>query len=168
MKTFEIDVSGSDIFEKDFTIVVAEENNSNVILAYKFTEQISRVILSRHGQNLYRYPPSKNGKANLKVRLYCVAIHYIFKELKKRLKLTDACLLVCRDFSGHEPDIQQSLAHLLEEALHIQLEIVFTRLQKGSIADRYAFLIRKDTHNKFTKMRILISLEEFEIFMQKK
>ncbi|MFH1257081.1 MAG: hypothetical protein V1494_07380 [Candidatus Diapherotrites archaeon] len=163
---FEIDVSGSDIFEKDYTILVAERGNSKILLAYKFSDKNALTIRSRHGEGKYRYPYSKAGKSNIKVRLYCVAIYFLFKELKKRFKLKDVTLAVCRDFSGNESKIKQNLEFLLGTKLGLNVSIAFQKLPKNSIADKYAFLIRHDTLNKFSSCCIKIKVEEFEEFLK--
>ncbi|MBU2100815.1 hypothetical protein KKB11_06290 [Candidatus Micrarchaeota archaeon] len=81
---FEIDVSGSDIFDKDTVIMVAERNNEHRMLGFKMTQNIKQTILTRYGQRLYRYSKSPNGKAKMKVRFYCAVIYLIFRELQKK------------------------------------------------------------------------------------
>lgn len=79
---FEIDVSGSDLFEKDYTIVVAGRNANSkkpMIFGYKFDEEIIKILKAKHGQELYRYKLSKFQRSLFKIRLYCVVIYYIFK-----------------------------------------------------------------------------------------
>lgn len=79
---FEIDVSGSDLFEKDYTIVVAGRNANSkkpMIFGYKFDEEIIKILKAKHGQELYRYKLSKSQRSLFKIRLYCVVIYYIFK-----------------------------------------------------------------------------------------
>ena len=44
MKTFEIDVSGSDIFDKNYTILVAAADNNEIMLGYKFTDGNREII----------------------------------------------------------------------------------------------------------------------------
>ena len=60
---FEIDVSGSDIFERDYTILVAEASNNKIMLGHKFTDKNRKILRARHGQGHYRYPNSKQGKS---------------------------------------------------------------------------------------------------------
>lgn len=163
---FEIDVSGSDIFEKDYTILVAEENNKGLMLGHKFSNKIIKVIGARHGQGIYRYARSKKGKTNLKIRIYCVAIYYIFKELKRRARLKKVSLKICRDFPGKEAQIMQNLKQLLGKGLKLELEMEFLKLPKDSIADSYAYLLRKDKQNKFTQYLLPIELDEFEVFLK--
>lgn len=124
-----------------------------------------KVISSRWGKKEYRYSKSKKGKANLKIRLYCVAIFYIFKALSKKIKSKKIRLFICRDFKGREEDIKHSLNHLLGK-LGFVPEKGFLTLEKGSIADNYAFLLRKDSKNKFSKYLIKPELSDFECFLK--
>ncbi|MFH1234453.1 MAG: hypothetical protein V1493_02470, partial [Candidatus Diapherotrites archaeon] len=165
---FEIDVSGSDLFAKDYTVVVAETGNDKNMLAHKFADRSKEIIRSRHGQNLYRYPNSKKGTTDLKIRLYCVAIYFLFKELQKRFKFREATIDICRDFPGNEADIRQSLKHLLGAKLGLSVAMHFTKLPKESIADKYAFLIRHDSYNKLGKYCLEIKTEQFEEFLKPK
>lgn len=164
---FEIDVSGSDIFAHGYTIVVAEAGNGRRMLAHKFADAVVQVLRARHGQGEYRYPNSKRGKSDLKIRLYCVAIYYLFKELKRRHKFKDANLDVCRDFSGNEADIKQSLQHLLGSRLGLRINVNFVKLPKGSIADKYSSAIRRDKSNRLKKFCLELGVSEFEAFLVK-
>jgi hypothetical protein len=162
---FEIDVSGPDILSKDYTIVAAEKNSSNLLLGFKFDEKTINVISSRWGQGNYKYKKSKNGKASLRVRLYCIAVYCIFKKLKAKIKENFLCMDICRDFTGREDQIRQSLEFLLKK-IGFNVEIQFKQLPKDSLADKYAFLLRKDTQNKFKQYLIEIRIDEFEEFLK--
>ncbi len=163
---YEIDISGSDILEPNYVIVVAEKGNKKRVLGWKFSEKIVRILRSRHGQGLYRYGQSKNQKVAFKIRLYCATIFYIFKELNRRQKILGARLEICRDFPGKEADIKNQLNYLLGKKLGINLEFNFLKLPKGSLADTYAYLLRRDYENKFSKQLIQIKLDEFEVFLK--
>ena len=164
---FEIDVSGPDILEKDYTIVIAEKNNASLLAGYKFSENIIQRIMKNFWQNCYRYNRSKKGKSNLRLRLYCIAIYYIFRELKKRIKNQTISLEVCRDFAGKEDQIKQNLEHFLGKLLGLDIQIVFLKLPSDSVADTYAYLFRKYYRNQFSKYLVSIGLEDFELFLKK-
>jgi hypothetical protein len=76
---FDIDVSGEDLLSKDYSICVADQNSN--IRGFKFSEKFVKDLCSRYGQGFYRYRKSKKGKANFKIRLYCISIYYLFKSL---------------------------------------------------------------------------------------
>ncbi len=163
---FEVDVSGPDIFEKDYTVMVAETGKSGVILGHKFSDKNRKIIRAKHGQRQYRYAVSKKGKANLRVRLYCITIYCIFRELKKRHGLKKVNLDVCRDFSGNEAQIKINLNHFTGKLLKIDIRMQFVALPKEAAADKYAFLVRHDKLNKLAKLCVPIKLEEFERFLK--
>lgn len=165
MRAFEIDVSGSDIFDAGYTVVAAEKSGSSLLLGYKFDPKTIQLILSRYGQGRYRYSKSKKGKADLRVRLYCIAIFFVFKKLKPKIKSSELVLDVCRDFDGRQAQIRQSLSHFLRK-LGFAVQINFLKLPADSAADRYAYLLRKDTQNKFEKYLVKIRPEEFEQFLK--
>jgi len=163
MKIFDIDISGSDLLSKDYTICIA--NSDDMIKGFKFNEEIISTICARYGQELYRYSRSNKGKSLLKVRIYCIIIYYLFRDLK----ITgDLSLNICRDFLGNENTIKESLKYFLGKKLGLKLEggIYFCRLSQDSNAHKYAFLMRHDNKTKM-KTYVNISLEEIEKWLKK-
>ena len=142
---FEIDVSGSDLLGKDYTIVIADKNN--IVRGYKFDEKTIKIIKARHGEERYRYKTSSQGKVLLKVRVYCIVVYYLFKDILNKVKGRKLILNICRDFQGHEKDIKSNLISLLGNKLKLDLEMRYVRLSRGSNADKYAHLMRKDKKN---------------------
>ncbi len=141
---FEIDVSGEDILNPNYTICVA--NRDGLIRGFKMTTEMVQVINARHDQGLYRYKKSRSGKATLKVRLYCAIISEIFRTLRLGESVS---LTVCRDFDGKEQDIKIQLAQLLKDRQGLTVEsVTFAKLDAHSGAHTYAYLMRKDTKNK--------------------
>ena len=125
---FEIDVSGSDLLEKDYTIVIAD--NNDIIRGYKFDEKTIQVIKARYGEGRYRYKISSQGKAFLKVRIYCIIIYYLFKDISEKIKYKKLVLNICRDFQGHEKDIKSNLISLLKDRLGLLFEMRYVKLLK--------------------------------------
>lgn len=158
---FEVDVSGEDLFNKDYVICIA--NKDGIIKGYKIGSGIGGIINSRHGQGLYRYDKSKSGKSLLKIRVYSIIIYYLLKSLnlKDGVELT-----LCKDFNGREQNILSNLNYFLGERLGLSVGINFVKLSKDSNAHRYAYLMRKDTKNKLDAY-VKISLEEVEQFLKK-
>ncbi|PIN98628.1 MAG: hypothetical protein COT90_03370 [Candidatus Diapherotrites archaeon CG10_big_fil_rev_8_21_14_0_10_31_34] len=153
--------------------MVAERNNENIMLGFKMTKEIRDTILSRHGQGKYKYQKSNKGKADLKTRVYCAAIYLIFKELKRRHNIKEVSLEICRDLSGREKQIKEMLKQLLgtknsKRGLGLNITgIHFTELIKGkSLADEYAYFLRRDRVNKLTNISCKIDLEDIESFLK--
>ena len=171
---FEVDVSGEDLFNKDYTIVVAERNGNYskepIIYGFKFDENTIQILKSRHGQSKYKYGYSHTQKALFKIRVYSIAIFYIIKYIQiKGINFNKGIYLtMCRDFEGRENDIRSNLKYLLTDILKLEIKkLEFCRLPNGSNADKYAFLMRKDKKNVMKSNYIKISIEEFEEFLRK-
>lgn len=161
---FDIDVSGEDMFSKDYTICVADRDG--LIRGFKFSSELINIITSRYGQGIYnRYKKSQKGKASLKIRLYSLVIYYIFNSLRMRKK--KIILNICRDFNGREHDIKTNLSFFLEEKLCLKIEkFDFCKLRKNSHAHEYSYLMKKDAKNQL-KTYVKISIEELEEFLKK-
>ena len=161
---FEIDVSGEDILNSDYTIVVA--NKDNLIRGFKFTKDLIKILNDRKGEGKYRYPLSKQGKAFVRVRLYCIIIYYLFKDINIKNKKDEIRLEICKDFQGHEKDVTSNLNSFLRDKLGLNILICYTKLSADSNAERYAYLMRKDTKNQI-KGYVKISLEDIEKYLKK-
>lgn len=161
---FEIDVSGEDIFNRDYTIVIADKNKT--IKGFKFKRETIDILRSRQGEGNYRYALSKGGKALFRVRLYCIIIYYLFKSLNFR-NINELNLKICKDFQGHEKDITSNLKSFLEDNLGLKINIKYLKLPKDSNADKYAFLMRKDTKNQI-KGYVKVNLEDIEKYLKRK
>jgi len=158
---FEIDVSGEDLLNKNYTICLASKND--IIKGFKINNDLVSMLSSRYGQGLYK--KSQKGKATFKIRIYSVIIYYLFKSIKINEEIS---LTLCRDFQGRENDIKENLTYLLQEHLGLLLNerMFFTRLDKTSIAHQYAYLMRKDTKNKM-KTYVKITIEDIEKWIKK-
>ena len=101
------------------------------------------------------------------MRVYCIIVYYLFENILKEFKNKELILNICRDFPGHEKDINSHLIDLLGNKLGLKIEIRYARLPKGSNADKYAYLMRKDKKN-LVKGYVKISIKDIEKFLIKK
>jgi hypothetical protein len=161
---FEVDVSGEDILNKDYTICVA--NKDSFIKGFKFDEKILGVLSSKFSQENYKYKKSKNGRSAFKIRLYCLVIYYIFKNSGIK---GDVSLKLCRDFTGKDQEIKENLKFFLENQLGLDIKerIFFGKLSIEANAHKYACLMRMDTKDKMSTY-IRITQEEFERWLIKR
>ena len=159
---FEIDVSGNDLLSKDYTICIA--NRDSIIKGFKLNEKILGTLVSRFGKGLYKYNKSKKGKANFKIRLYCIIVYYLFDSLDFRGDLT---LNICRDFSGREAEIKKSLSYFLEDISKFKIRdrIYFIKLNDNSNAHKYSYLMRHDIKNKMDTY-VNINIEDLEKWLK--
>lgn len=100
----------------------------------------------------------------LRVRLYCIIIYYIFKDI--RVKGEEIALEICRDFQGHEADITSNLKYFLGEKLNLKTNFKYLKLSKDSNADKYSRLIREDFKNKMN-CYVNIDLNDIEKYLIK-
>ena len=155
----DIDVSGEDIFKKNYSICVA---NKDIIIGFKFKEPLIRIITSTYGQELYRYRKSKKQRALLKVRIYSIIVYYLLKSINaKKYNLT-----VCRDFSGNENTIKDNLNYFIRDKLNKPLDIQFRTLESDSNAHHYAYQMRNDLANKLSIYHD-ITLKQIEQYLKK-
>jgi hypothetical protein len=161
-QVFDIDVSGKDLLSKNYTICIA--NKEKLIRGFKFEEGLINTLCSRFGQNQYRYLKSKKGKINLKVRIYCIIIYYLFKSLNLEGEIS---LNICRDFIGKETDIRENLKFFLEKNLGLVIDkrFYFAKLLENSNAHKYSFLMRHDTKN-ILETYVKVNLEDIEKWLK--
>jgi hypothetical protein len=163
----EIDISGQDILNEDFAVAIA---NKNLIYGYKIKGNLVNRIIQDYNSGKYRYK-GKKGKKNFKIRFYSLIIYCLFKNIirdKPKIKKEKIQLAICNDFDGHENDIKSNLTLLLKDKLKLEIDsFKFGKLPQDSIADRYAYLFRKDTRRQLPNS-IKIILKEIEKFLIKK
>lgn len=163
---FEIDVSGQDILNENYVICVSEKSKEKdaKIKGFKFHKEISDKLQKNWEDGKYKYPCVKGKKGFFKVRIYSIVLFYIFKELdiKENVSLT-----ICRDFSGHENDIDKNLIFFLKNTLGIKLgKPLHQKLPKDSNAHWYAYMMAKDSADLFKDAYIQISLEDIEKYLK--
>lgn len=159
MVKIEIDVSGDDLLNRDYTICIAD---GKFIKGFKFSNKIVNILSSKYGQGFYRYKKSNKQKALFKIRLYSIVIYYLLKSLNIKEKIS---LVICRDFQGREEEIKNNLKYFLIKKLGLICEFEFTKLGKESVAHQYAYLMRKDKRNKLTTY-VDISLDNLEEWLK--
>ena len=160
---FDVDVCGSNIPDKDYSIVVANDEH---IAGFKFDKKLSDSLKSRLGKGWYRYSSTPAQKKSFKIRVYCIVIIHLLKALKKKTRSKSFFLNICRDFAGHENDIKVNLEALAGKSGFGIEGFNFCKLSKSSNADKYAYLISRDTENKISSV-IKLKISDFERFLKK-
>ena len=159
---FEIDVSGDDIFHENYVVCIAGEED--IIKGFKFKKELIETIISNWQGKKYGYEKSDRGRGFFKVKLYCVIIYYLFKSIKIKNRIL---LTICKDFHGHQNDINNTLRYLLEKRLGMQIGSPrHQKLPNSSNAHRYAKLMYNDKLNKLPTY-VDISLVDIEKFLKR-
>ena len=158
----EIDVSGSDIFQDNYSICISDGTGN--IMGFKFDQGIIDKLKSNWQKEKYNKCPYCPNAGKFKVRIYRVILRYLIKELFKKNKNKNKEITVnyCRDFPSHENGITQSIKHRIENIHKRKLKRIYcARLPKNSDAHVYAYMMNKDKYN-YLRCYVKISLKDIE------
>ncbi|MBU1252232.1 MAG: hypothetical protein KJ905_01265 [Nanoarchaeota archaeon] len=167
---FEIDISGSDIFDPDYVICISSKelfNGRRIIKGFKIDEELIKTLIKKWKGNKYRYyyDQYEQTRGTFKVRIYCIIIYYLFKSLGIREKIS---LTICRDFSGRENTVNQNLKFLFENEGGMTMGIpLYQKLPSSSLSHWYARNMANDSENRLDTY-VNISLEDIEKFLRKR
>jgi len=163
---FEVDVSGPDIFTTGYVICIAEKDGK-IIRGFKFDKELVDRLVSNWKADKYRYTTSDRQKGFFKVRVYCIVLYYLFKSIAPIIKKDKLNLTICRDFHGHENDIDMNLKFFLERKIDATMgKPAYEKLPLDSYAHAYAKLMFNDVINLFSTYS-KITLDEIELFLKK-
>jgi len=160
MDIYNIDVTGDDLFAKNFGIIVVY-NNSHVY-AFKFASDLQKRI--RGLFNNYEF--GFENKHILKPRIYCAILTLILKHIgiTNKTNKNDFLLNMCNDFDGHNNDIVALLKeNLSSENVFLKFDsnnYYFVRHHKKSLIQESAQKVYRGNWKNITK----INLNEKEIF----
>ena len=158
----QIDKSGRDVFEKDYSIVVVVNNNN--VYGVNISQEIKDIVLRdfRRGDLGIFGQSERSSKIRLRVRFHTVVIILILREIVKRHG-SNFNIQICNDFDGHFHEIKYTLfSHLSKIVDGIRSEdIVQAKFQKPSFIDSAG----KNIRNKATEAKKynIIKLKKEEI-----
>lgn len=142
---FQIDKSGRDIFEKDYSIVLVV--NKKEIYGCNISQSIKDTIM--HQFKLGKlWKLSKNeriDKMRLRIRFHTVTAILLMNKAIKDLGFVDNLSIeICNDFDGHFHEIREMIYKNLAKLIPAlsQEDIVQTKFQKPSLIDGAARNIR--------------------------
>lgn len=160
MDTYNIDVTGDDLFAKNSGIIVVYNNSK--VYAYKFSSDIQKHIRDLFNKNQFGF----TNKHILKPRIYCAVLTLILKYISayNRTNKKDYILNMCNDFDGHGNDIIAILKeNLIIEKIFLQLtsdNYLFVRHPKKSLIQVSAENVYRGIWDNITK----IIINEKELF----
>lgn len=158
---FQIDKSGNDIFEKDYSIALVKDKmdvygiNINQELKDKLVH-----LFRQHDFNIKSTSPKKQ-KLRFKIRFHtAIIILLIEKAIKDEGRADDINIQICNDIDGHFHEIRDMIyGHLSKLVPSLQKEdIVQTKFQKTSLVNIAARNLR-EKNNKETINYIILKVD---------
>lgn len=152
----DIDKSGSDFFEKDYSIAAIV--NKEEVYGYKVTQKLKDRLLYLFRNNKLGLDTSKFSKnkqrVRLKVRAHSACIILLIKEILKDIGGFDNVVIhICNDIDGHFPDIRAMVySNLKPDIVNLDARehIIQFQFPKNSPVDVAAKKIREN--NKDTSL----------------
>lgn len=135
---FQIDKSGGDIFEKDYSVVLIL--NKEEVYGYNIPKSIKDNLIYQFKQgNLNINSHSEKKKKNrFRLRFHtAIVIKLIEKAIYDLGSVEDVNFQICNDFDGHFHEIKDMIfKHIFKLIPNLKLEdIIQTKFQKPSLID---------------------------------
>ncbi|MFH1187197.1 MAG: hypothetical protein V1697_03460, partial [Candidatus Levyibacteriota bacterium] len=161
---FQIDKSGGDIFEKDYSIVLI--SNKKEIYGVNISKNVKdRLIYLFKKKELNIHAHSEKKKKNrFRLRFHtAIVIRLIEKAIYDLGSVDEINIQICNDFDGHFHEIKDMIFKNLTKLIpNLKPEdIVQTKFQKPSLIDEVGKAFRNNDKNKLKKYnQVKINLDE--------
>ena len=157
---FQIDKSGNDLFERDYSVVLLLNKKEGY--GINIPQKIKDDILSslKKGELNINAPSDKAKKNRLRIRFHTAIIILLIEQAIKDLGyLEDVNIEVCNDIDGHFHEIKDMLfKHFTKLIPSLKPEdIISTRFQKPSTIDEIGRIFRANDTEKikqYNKLRL--------------
>lgn len=162
---FQIDKSGRDIFDKDYSVVLVVDKKE--IYGINIPQEVKDVVRYnfRKGELRIGGISEDKKKTRLRLRLHTsIIIKLLEKAIKDLGYVEDVNIQICNDFDGHFHEIRDMVYKNLNgliPSLEIE-DIVSTRFQKPSLIDNAGKAFRTKDKN-LTKEYTPINLNSEEL-----
>lgn len=160
---FQVDKSGSEIFEKDYSISLIK--NKEEIYGVNIPQKIREEMIGQfnRGELNIQKINLKKDRLRFKIRFHtAIIILLLQKAIKDEGYVEEVNIQVCNDIDGHFHEIREMLfAHLSKLIPLLKKEdIVQTRFSKDSLVDIAAKNLREKNHEIKDYNILNINLEE--------
>lgn len=168
---FQVDKSGGDIFEKDYSIVLVA--NKELIYGTNIKKSIKDSIVHQFKQGNLRinHYSEKKKKNRFRLRFHMAIVIKLFEQAIKDLGFIDEInIQICNDFDGHFHEIKDMVfKHLSRLIPSLKPEdIVQTKFNKPSLIDGVGKDFRNNNKSKLAKYnKITLNLEELTKIIKK-
>lgn len=138
---FQVDKSGRDIFEKDYSIALIV--NKKKVYGINIPQEIKDRVMHefREGKLWLGGKSEKRNKMRLRVRFHTIIITMLMqKAIKDQGQINEINIEICNDFDGHFHEIKNMIyMHLSKLIPSLKREdIIQTKFQKPSFIDKVA------------------------------
>jgi len=161
---FQVDKSGNDIFEKDYSIALVL--NKKVIYGINIPQSIKDNILYlfKRGKLNINSHSEKQKKNRFRIRFHtAVIIKLIEKAIKDIREVREINIELCNDIDGHFHEIKDMIfKHVVKLIPSLKPEdIVLTKFQKPSLVDDAGKIFRIKDREKMRDFHVLkLNLDE--------
>ena len=135
---FQLDKSGSDLFEKDYSIVLVL--NKKEVYGINISQKIKDDVVAclRRGDLKIDAPTEKAKKNRLRIRFHTAVLIKLVEKAIYDLRAVDSVNIeICNDIDGHFHEIKYMLFNHFRNLIHsLKLEdIVLAKFEKPSLID---------------------------------
>lgn len=143
---FEIDKSGQDILERDYSISVVK--NNKYVYGYRISQKQRDILVNEFKSGLFKINGKSKHKNRLrfKIRFHASIIILLMKEAIKQRNFVDDCkILLCNDIDGHFHEIRDMVLKNLQEIMPTlnKTDIIQTKFAKDSLVNTSAKAFRE-------------------------
>ncbi len=147
---FQIDKSGSDLFEKDYSVILVV--NKKEIYGINIPQKLKDDVISNFKRGkLNIFGPTEKAKKNrFRIRFHTAVIIQLINKAIKDLGYVDEVVIeLCNDIDGHFHEIKYMLFnHFIKLIPSFKLEdIVRTKFEKPSLIDEAGKAFRNNDKN---------------------
>jgi len=161
---FQIDKSGGDIFEKDYSIILVlnKEGVYGVNISKKIKDEL--VHLFKKGELNINHNSSKKKKNRFRLRFHtAIIIKLIEKAIYDLGSIEEVNIQICNDFDGHFHEIQDMIfKNIFKLVPYLKSEdIIQAKFPKSSLIDKAGKTFRNnDKDNLKDYNQVKLNLEE--------
>jgi hypothetical protein len=161
---FQIDKSGGDIFEKDYSIVLVVNRRDIYGINIPKIIKDRLVSLFKNGALNINHCSEKKRKNRFRLRFHTAIVIKLIEEAIHDLDFIDGVnFQICNDFDGHFHEIKDMIfKHISKLVPNFKPEdIVQTKFQKPSLIDDFGKIIRNKDKKRLKEVKLIkLDLEE--------
>lgn len=166
----QIDKSGREIFEKDYSIALAL--NKKDIYGCNISQGIKDVVLNEFRNNkLWKLDNSiKKERSRLAIRLHTSIVILLIKKALYGIGSSSLInIQICNDFDGHFHEIKEMIYSNISKLMPSfnKEDIVLAKFQKPSVIDTAAKNFREKNNDSKIYSHLEINLEELLMLMRR-